>query len=153
MRSLIKHLAPDRFEDLMALVALYRPGLPNAGMHVEYAERKHVGGCRVTYPHEDLEDILSGTYGIMVYQEQVMQIAAWISGYSMAEADTLHAMGKKIRAKLMVHREKFIEGRVANGYPSRLGRTCSSSWSRSPTTGSTRRTRARTATSRTRPRT
>jgi DNA polymerase III subunit alpha len=121
MRSLIKHLAPDRFEDLMALVALYRPGPLNAGMHVEYAERKH-GRRQVTYPHEDLEDILSGTYGIMVYQEQVMQIAVRISGYSMAEADTLrHAMGKKIRAKLMVHREKFIEGCVANGYPSRLG--------------------------------
>jgi DNA polymerase-3 subunit alpha len=121
MRSLIKHLAPDRFEDLMALVALYRPGPLNAGMHVEYAERKH-GRRQVTYPHEDLEDILSGTYGIMVYQEQVMQIAVRISGYSMAEADTLrHAMGKKIRAKLMVHREKFIEGCVANGYPARLG--------------------------------
>ena len=121
MRSLIKHLAPDRFEDLMALVALYRPGPLNAGMHVEYAERKH-GRRQVTYPHEDLEDILSGTYGIMVYQEQVMQMAVRISGYSMAEADTLrHAMGKKIRAKLMVHREKFIEGCVANGYPSRLG--------------------------------
>jgi DNA polymerase-3 subunit alpha len=121
MRSLIKHLAPDRFEDLMALVALYRPGPLNAGMHVEYAERKH-GRRGVTYPHADLEDILSGTYGIMVYQEQVMQMAVRISGYSMAEADTLrHAMGKKIRAKLMVHREKFIEGCVANGYPSRLG--------------------------------
>ena len=81
----------------------------------------------MTYPHEDLEDILSGTYGIMVYQEQVMQMAVRISGYSMAEADTLRqAMGKKIRAKLMVHREKFIEGCVDNGYPSRLGRTCSS---------------------------
>ena len=121
MRSLIKHLAPDRFEDLMALVALYRPGPLNAGMHVEYAERKH-GRRQVTYPHEDLEDILSETYGIMVYQEQVMQMAVRISGYSLAEADTLrHAMGKKIRAKLMVHREKFIEGCVANGYPSRLG--------------------------------
>ncbi|HJS26888.1 MAG TPA: DNA polymerase III subunit alpha [Actinomycetota bacterium] len=121
MRSLIKHLAPDRFEDLMALVALYRPGPLNAGMHIEYAERKH-GRRQVTYPHEDLEDLLSGTYGIMVYQEQVMQIAVRMSGYSMAEADTLrHAMGKKIRAKLMVHREKFIEGCVANGYPSRLG--------------------------------
>ena len=121
MRSLIKQLAPDRFEDLMALVALYRPGPLNAGMHVEYAERKH-GRRQVIYPHEDLEDILSGTYGIMVYQEQVMQIAVRISGYSMADADALrHAMGKKIRAKLMVHREKFIEGCVANGYPSRMG--------------------------------
>jgi DNA polymerase-3 subunit alpha len=121
MRQLIKVLAPDRFEDLMALVALYRPGPLNAGMHTEYAERKH-GRKPVTYPHEDLQDILEGTYGIMVYQEQVMQIAVRMAGYSMAEADMLRqAMGKKIRAKLMVHEEKFIQGCVDNGYPKRLG--------------------------------
>ena len=74
MRSLIKLLAPDRFEDLMALVALYRPGPLNKGMHTEYAERKH-GRKPVSYPHPDLETILQGTYGVMVYQEQVMQIA------------------------------------------------------------------------------
>ena len=74
MRSLIKLLAPDRFEDIMALVALYRPGPLNAGMHTEYAERKH-GRRKVQYPHTDLEDILRGTYGVMVYQEQIMQIA------------------------------------------------------------------------------
>jgi DNA polymerase-3 subunit alpha len=121
MRQLIRALQPDRFEDLMALVALYRPGPLNAGMHTEYAERKH-GRKPVTYPHEDLRDILEGTYGIMVYQEQVMQIAVRMAGYSMAEADTLrHAMGKKIRAKLLVHKEKFIQGCVDNGYPRRLG--------------------------------
>ena len=121
MRSLIKQLAPDRFEDLMALVALYRPGPLSAGMHVEYAERKH-GRRPVSYPHADLEEILAPTYGIMVYQEQVMQIAVRMAGYSMAEADMLRqAMGKKIRAKLMVHREKFIQGCVDNGYPDRLG--------------------------------
>jgi DNA polymerase-3 subunit alpha len=120
MRQLIRVLAPDRFEDLMALVALYRPGPLNAGMHTEYAERKH-GRKPVTYPHEDLRDILEGTYGIMVYQEQVMQIAVRMAGYSMAEADMLRqAMGKKIRAKLMVHEEKFIQGCVDNGYPRRL---------------------------------
>jgi DNA polymerase-3 subunit alpha len=121
MRSLIRQLAPDRFEDLMALVALYRPGPLNAGMHIEYAERKH-GRRPVSYPHEDLQDILSSTYGIMVYQEQVMQIAVRMAGYSMAEADMLRqAMGKKIRAKLMVHRETFIQGCRDNGYPERLG--------------------------------
>jgi len=121
MRSLIKQLAPDRFEDLMALVALYRPGPLSAGMHVEYAERKH-GRRPVSYPHTDLAEILAPTYGIMVYQEQVMQIAVRMAGYSMAEADMLRqAMGKKIRAKLMVHREKFIQGCVDNGYPDRLG--------------------------------
>jgi DNA polymerase III subunit alpha len=121
MRQLIRALAPDRFEDLMALVALYRPGPLNAGMHHEYAERKH-GRRPVTYLHEDLEDILAGTYGIMVYQEQVMQIAVRMAGYSMAEADMLRqAMGKKIRAKLAVHRETFIEGCRDHGYPERLG--------------------------------
>jgi DNA polymerase-3 subunit alpha len=121
MRSLIRQLAPDRFEDLMALVALYRPGPLNAGMHIEYAERKH-GRRPVSYPHEDLEDILASTYGIMVYQEQVMQIAVRMAGYSMAEADMLRqAMGKKIRAKLMVHRETFIQGCRDHGYTERLG--------------------------------
>ena len=120
MRQLIRALEPDRFEDLMALVALYRPGPLNAGMHNEYAERKH-GRKPVSYPHEDLRDILEGTYGIMVYQEQVMQIAVRMAGYSMAEADMLRqAMGKKIREKLMVHKEKFIQGCVDNGYPTRL---------------------------------
>ncbi|MGZ8598572.1 MAG: DNA polymerase III subunit alpha [Actinomycetota bacterium] len=120
MRQLIKALQPDRFEDLMALVALYRPGPLSAGMHTEYAERKH-GRKPVSYPHEDLHEILEGTYGIMVYQEQVMQIAVRMAGYSMAEADMLRqAMGKKIREKLMVHKETFIQGCVGNGYPDKL---------------------------------
>ena len=79
MRSLIKLLEPDRFEDLMALVALYRPGPLNNGLHTEYAERKH-GRKPVSYPHPDLETILQGTYGVMVYQEQVMQIAVAMAG-------------------------------------------------------------------------
>src|SRR5207249_4202927 len=74
MRQLIHLLLPDRFEDLMALVALYRPGLLSMGQHAEYAERKH-GRKPVTYPHPDLEEVLHDTYGIIVYQEQVMQIA------------------------------------------------------------------------------
>ena len=119
MRSLIKHLAPDRFEDLMALVALYRPGPLNAGMHVEYAERKH-GRRQVTYPHQDLEDILSGTYG-MVYQEQVMQIAVRWPAIRWPRPTPCGTRWARRCAKLMVHREKFIEGCVANGYPSRLG--------------------------------
>jgi DNA polymerase-3 subunit alpha len=121
MRALIKSLAPDRFEDMMALVALYRPGPLNAGMHNEYAERKH-GRKPVTYPHADLEDVLKPTYGILVYQEQVMQIAVRMAGYTMGEADLLRqAMGKKIREKLAVHREKFIQGCVDRGYAQRLG--------------------------------
>ena len=122
MRSLIKQLAPDRFEDLMALVALYRPGPLSAGMHVEYAERKHGSVARCRTRIRTWRRSLSPTYGIMVYQEQVMQIAVRMAGYSMGEADMLRqAMGKKIRAKLMAHREKFIQGCVDNGYPERLG--------------------------------
>jgi DNA polymerase-3 subunit alpha len=120
MRSLIRALAPDRFEDLMALVALYRPGPLNAGMHVEYAERKH-GRRKLEYPHPDLEEILAGTYGVLVYQEQVMQIAVRVASYSMGEADSLRkAMGKKKPAEIAKHRERFIETAVTNGYERRL---------------------------------
>jgi DNA polymerase III subunit alpha len=120
MRALIQDLAPDRFEDLMALVALYRPGPLNAGMHVEYAERKH-GRKSVDYPHPDLEPVLANTYGIIVYQEQVMEIAVRMAGYTMGEADLLRkAMGKKIREQLTPHREKFVNGCVERGYERRL---------------------------------
>ena len=125
MRSLIKLLAPDRFEDLMALVALYRPGPLNSGLHTEYAERKH-GRRKVTYPHDDLEPILEDTYGVMVYQEQVMQIAVALAGFSMGEADTLRkAMGKKKREVLMplqgeVHRGARREGLRATSSPTDL---------------------------------
>jgi DNA polymerase-3 subunit alpha len=120
MRNLIKTLAPDRFEDLMALVALYRPGPLNAGMHIEYAERKH-GRRSVTYPHDDLEPILRTTYGVMVYQEQVMQTAVTLAGFSMGEADTLRkAMGKKKLEVLMPFKEKFIAGAVEKGYEQKL---------------------------------
>ena len=94
MRSLIKTLAPDRFEDMMALVALYRPGPLNQGMHTEYAERKHARR-KVAYPHPDLEEILSTTYGVMVYQEQIMQIAVRAAGYSMGQADDLARHGEE----------------------------------------------------------
>ncbi|HYG71836.1 MAG TPA: DNA polymerase III subunit alpha [Actinomycetota bacterium] len=120
MRQLIKELKPDRFEDMMALVALYRPGPLNAGMHIEYAARKH-GRKPVSFPHDDLEDILRDTYGVLVYQEQVMQIAVRMAGYSMAEADDLRkAMGKKIREKLIPHREKFLAQATDRGYAKRL---------------------------------
>jgi DNA polymerase-3 subunit alpha len=122
MRSLIKDLAPDRFEDIMALNALYRPGPLNQGMHIEYAARKH-GRKAVEYPHADLEDILAATYGVMVYQEQVMQIAVRLSGYTLGEADTLRkAIGKKKRDEMALHEKKFVEGAVARGYQQRLAR-------------------------------
>jgi DNA polymerase-3 subunit alpha len=120
MRQLIHLLLPDRFEDLMALVALYRPGLLSMGQHVEYAERKH-GRKPVTYPHPDLEEVLKNTYGIIVYQEQVMQIANRMAGYSMGEADGLRkAMGKKIRELLVPHRETFVGQCVERGYQRRI---------------------------------
>jgi DNA polymerase-3 subunit alpha len=113
-------LEPDRFEDLMALVALYRPGLLSMGQHNEYAERKH-GRKKVTYPHPDLEPVLADTYGIIVYQEQVMQTAVAIAGFSMGEADTLRkVMGKKIREKVAAEREKFVAGAVALGRERRV---------------------------------
>jgi DNA polymerase-3 subunit alpha len=116
MRQLIQLLVPDRFEDLMALNALYRPGLLSMNQHVEYAERKH-GRKPVTYPHPDLEEVLRDTYGILVYQEQVMQVAVRLAGYTMGEADTLRkVMGKKIRELLPPHREKFVEGAVERGH-------------------------------------
>jgi DNA polymerase III subunit alpha len=119
MRSLIKLLEPDRFEDLMALVALYRPGPLNNGLHTEYAERKH-GRKAVTFPHPDLETILQATYGVMVYQEQVMQIAVSMAGFSMGEADTLRkAMGKKKIEYLMPFKERFVKGAVERGYRER----------------------------------
>jgi DNA polymerase III subunit alpha len=120
LRSLIKLLEPDRFEDVMALVALYRPGPMNSGLHTEYAERKH-GRRAVTYPHEDLKPILESTYGLMIYQEQVMQVAVELAGFSMGEADTLRkAMGKKKLEVLMPSKEKFIAGAVEKGYPKKL---------------------------------
>ena len=122
MRALIKTLAPDRFEDMMALVALYRPGPLNQGMHTEYAERKHARR-KVTYPHPDLEEILSTTYGVMVYQEQIMQIAVRAAGYSMGQADDLRrVMAKKKRELIGQEREKFLAGCLAAGHPDRLAK-------------------------------
>ena len=120
MRSLIKLLEPDRFEDLMALVALYRPGPLNTGMHTEYAERKH-GRRKVVFPHPSLEPVLGNTYGVMVYQEQIMQIAVRMAGYSMGQADTLRkVMAKKKRELIGRERETFVAGCVAQGNPERL---------------------------------
>ena len=122
MRSLIKLLAPDRFEDIMALVALYRPGPLNAGMHTEYAERKH-GRRKVQYAHPNLEDILRGTYGVMVYQEQIMQIAVRMADYSMGQADELRrVMSKKKRELIGAEREKFAAGCAEQGYSERLAK-------------------------------
>jgi len=120
MRNLIKLLEPDRFEDLMALVALYRPGPLNNGLHVEYAERKH-GRRKVVYPDPALEPVLRNSYGVMVYQEQVMETAVVMAGFSMGEADTLRkAMGKKKLEVLMPFKQRFIDGAASLGHDRRL---------------------------------
>ncbi|MEE8330711.1 MAG: DNA polymerase III subunit alpha [Acidimicrobiia bacterium] len=121
MRSLMRNLRPDRFADLIALVALYRPGPLGANMHNEYADRKN-GRSEVSYLHPDLEPILGDSYGIMVFQEQVMQTAQAMAGFSMAEADDLRkAMGKKIPAVMAAQQDKFVAGCVANGHSEDLG--------------------------------
>ena len=112
MRDVLRQMRPDRFEDLIAAVALYRPG-PMANIP-DYCKRKH--GERWEAPHPELHDILSETYGIMVYQEQVMQIAQRMGGYSLGAADLLRrAMGKKIRAEMEAQRQIFVSGAVARG--------------------------------------
>jgi len=116
MRELVKRLQPDRFDDVMALVALYRPGPLGEGMHREYAARKH-GLSKVSYPHPDLEPILRDTYGVILYQEQVLRVASDMAGFTMAEADSLRkAMGKKIATVMRAHREKFVAGCQEKGY-------------------------------------
>ncbi|MFV2039731.1 MAG: DNA polymerase III subunit alpha, partial [Acidimicrobiales bacterium] len=121
MRSLMRSLAPDNFEDVAALVALYRPGPMAANMHNDYADRKN-GRKPVEYIHPDAEELLADTYGLMIYQESVMRMAQKFAGYSLAEADSLRkAMGKKIREAMEKERAKFIDGVVSNGYDKSLG--------------------------------
>ncbi len=115
MKDLLVRLKPECFDDVIALVALYRPGPLDSGMVDDFVERKH-GRKEVIYMLPQLEPILKSTYGVIVYQEQVMQIASALASYSMAEADGLRkAMGKKIAAMMAEHRERFVKGAVANG--------------------------------------
>jgi len=112
-REMLKRLRPDRFEDIVAAVALYRPG-PMEWID-DFIRRKH-GQLRTSYPHPGLEPILRDTYGIVVYQEQVMQIAAALAGYSLGQADLLRrAMGKKKKEAMAAERAPFIEGCAKNG--------------------------------------
>jgi DNA polymerase-3 subunit alpha len=116
MRDVLRRLKPDRFEDLIAVVALYRPGpmdnIPS------YIKRKH-GDEQPDYLHPRLEGILKETHGIMIYQEHVMQIARELSGYSLGGADLLRrAMGKKIKAEMDAQRKAFVDGALERGVPS-----------------------------------
>ena len=112
-REVIRLMQPDRFEDMIALVALYRPGPLMAGMHTSYCDRK-AGREQVDYPHPVLESVLEETYGLYIYQEQVMNISRELCGVTPAEADDLRkAMGKKKLDVLQKLKEKFVEGAYA----------------------------------------
>ncbi|TDE23302.1 DNA polymerase III subunit alpha [Vibrio owensii] len=125
MKELIKRLQPDCFEDIIALVALFRPGPLQSGMVDNFIDRKH-GREAISYPdekwqHESLKEILDPTYGIILYQEQVMQIAQVLSGYTLGGADMLRrAMGKKKPEEMAKQRATFEEGAIANGVDGEL---------------------------------
>src|SRR5207244_11173047 len=110
-------ICPKELEDLSALNALYRPGPLDGGMIDDFIDR-HRGTKPVEYILPEMEDILGNTFGVLVYQEQIMQLAQKLAGYSLGEADLMRrAMGKKKRDEMAVHEEKFINGAVANGIP------------------------------------
>lgn len=110
MRELLKKLRPNKFEDIIAILALYRPGPIGSGMVEDFIKRKH-GLVPIRYDHKALETILKETYGIIVYQEQVMRIASELAGFTMSQADSLRrAMGKKIPEDMEQARSSFIEG-------------------------------------------
>ena len=121
MRSLMRSLAPTGFQDVAALVALYRPGPMSTNMHNDYADRKN-GRQPVSYFHPDAEELLADTYGLMIYQESVMRVAQKFAGYSMADADNLRkACGKKDRDLMQKERKGFVSGCEATGYGGALG--------------------------------
>ena len=117
MRSALRQLKPDRIEDIVALVSLYRPGPMD---HIPtFCNRKH-GLEPVDYLHPRLEEVLKETYGVIIYQEQVMQIAQILAGYSLNEADLLRrAMGKKIKEEMAAQRDRFVSGAVERGVDER----------------------------------
>ena len=113
MKELIKRLQPDCFEDIVALVALFRPGPLQSGMVDDFIDRKH-GRAAVAYPHPDLEPVLKPTYGVILYQEQVMQIAQVLACYTLGQADLLRrAMGKKKPEEMAKQRQIFMDGAEA----------------------------------------
>ncbi|HEY6140896.1 MAG TPA: DNA polymerase III subunit alpha [Thermoanaerobaculia bacterium] len=119
MVDLLRKSRPTKFEDLAALNALYRPGALDAGMVDEYVKRK-AGQSKAKYLVPEMKEILEETYGVIVYQEQVMQIAQRVAGYSLGQADLLRkAMGKKIASMMAAEREKFVAGAKLQGYDSK----------------------------------
>jgi DNA polymerase-3 subunit alpha len=115
LRAILREMKPDRFEDIVALVALYRPGPLGSGMVEDYIKRRH-GQVSVTYLHPLLAPVLESTYGVILYQEQVMRIASEIGGFTLGEADQLRrAMGKKKPEVLAGYRQQFLDGAGAKG--------------------------------------
>ncbi len=122
MRDILRRLQPSRFEDLVALNALYRPGPIQGGMIDDFIDRRHAR-VQVTYQLPELEEILRETYGVIVYQEQVMQIASKLAGFSLGGADVLRsAMGKKKKAEMARQRKKFLAGAKQRGIPAATAR-------------------------------
>jgi len=117
MKDLIRRLQPDRFGDIVALVALFRPGPLQSGMVDDFIARKHdTTGATIDYLHPDLKPVLEATYGVILYQEQVMQIAQILAGYTLGGADLLRrAMGKKKAEEMAKQRSVFVSGAVARG--------------------------------------
>ncbi len=121
MRALMRSMAPTDFEDVAALVALYRPGPMAANMHNDYADRKN-GRKPIEQLHPDAEEILGDTYGLMIYQEQMMRMSQKFADYSLADADNLRkAAGKKIRELMAKEKTKFVEGCETSGYGVEFG--------------------------------
>jgi DNA polymerase-3 subunit alpha len=115
MRELLSDMKPDVFDDIVAILALYRPGPLGSGMVASFVNRKH-GKEPIEYPHPSLEAILQPTYGVMVYQEQIMRISNVLAGFSLEEADNLRkAMGKKKPEVMAKFEDKFVKGAVTNG--------------------------------------
>jgi DNA polymerase III subunit alpha len=122
MRALLKSLAPTSFEDVSAVLALYRPGPMSVNMHYDYADRKN-NRQPVSYFHPDAEEVLHDTFGLMIYQESVMRVAQKFAGYSLAEADNLRkACGKKVRELMAKERSSFEAGCERTGYGQALGK-------------------------------
>ena len=119
MKDLIRRLQPDRFGDIVALVALFRPGPLQSGMVDDFIARKHdTSGATIDYLHPDLKPVLEATYGVILYQEQVMQIAQILAGYTLGGADLLRrAMGKKKPEEMAKQRSIFVSGAMARGVP------------------------------------
>jgi len=121
MRDLLRRIKPETFEDIIALIALFRPGPLGSGMVDDFIKRKR-GTVKIKYDHPLLEPVLNETYGVILYQEQVMRIAGVMAGFSMADADFLRkAMGKKKAEEMAKQKEKFVKGACENGIDKALG--------------------------------